>query len=72
MQLVNYDAVEYILLKTMKDLRKAGRNDHALLVEGIARELQENLDELLVTACPECGERFDSRWRMHIGGAEDE
>ena len=73
MQLINYDAVEYILLKTMKDLRKAGRNDLALRVEGIARDLQDHLDELMVTACPECGARFDSRWRMHIGvGYDDE
>ena len=70
MQLINYDAVEYIRLQTMKDLRKAGRNDLALLVEGIARDLQDNLDELLVTDCPECGAKFDSRWRMHIRGAE--
>lgn len=58
MRLVNFDTVQYVLLQAMKDLRKAGRNDLAKLVEGIAQDLQENLDEIQVERCPFCRGRF--------------
>lgn len=58
MRLVNFDTVQYIMIKAMKDLQKAGRHDLAKLVEGLALDLQENLDEILVEKCPFCGGRF--------------
>lgn len=58
MRLVNFDTVMYIILQAMKHLQKAGRDDLAKLVEGLAQDLQENLDEIVVENCPVCGARF--------------
>lgn len=58
MRLVNLDLVMYVLIKAIKDLQKAGRNDLAKLVEGLAQDLQEGLDELEVERCPFCRGRF--------------
>lgn len=58
MRLVNFDLVMYVLIQAIKDLQKAGRNDLAKLVEGLAHDLQEGLDELEVDRCPFCKGRF--------------
>lgn len=59
MRLVNYDVVQYVLIHTMKDLQKAGRDDLAELVRGLGLDLAENLDEIQVTRCPICGAWLD-------------
>lgn len=58
MRLVNYDVVQYIIIQTMRDLQKAGRDDLAELVRGLGLDLAENLDEILVEKCPFCRGRF--------------
>lgn len=58
MRLVNYDVVQYTILHTMLDLKKAGRDDLAEALRGFGLDLQENLDEILVEKCPFCGGRF--------------
>lgn len=61
MRYVNLDAVTYALIQAVKTLEKAGRADMAAMVRGIAEDLQSDLDEVTVDACPFCGERFDRR-----------
>lgn len=58
MRLVNYDVVQYTILRTMLELKKAGRDDLAEALRGFGLDLQENLDEILVKKCPFCGGRF--------------
>lgn len=59
MQLVNFDAVMHVLITAINDLHKVKRDDLAGLVRFVAQELQNNLDEIAVEACPICGGRFD-------------
>lgn len=51
-QYVNFDLMMYVLIKAMRDLEKAKRDDLADMVKFIANALQENRDELLEDAVP--------------------
>ena len=58
-RLINYDVMMYMLMQAIKDLRREGNREYAALVEEIAHHMQDNLDEMIVTKCPLCGERLD-------------
>lgn len=57
-RLVNFDLVMYVLIQAAKDLQRDGRPDLAKLVELLAHDLQEGLDDLEVKRCPFCRGHF--------------